>query len=267
VSHRKQSSRSAKFSTKLRHFAFTLVELIVVIAIIATLLSMILPDLVKSRMRSARINCVSNLKQVGVGFRLYSNDNGGVYPRLTNLVGNGYVWTNFAAAGIEITSPKVLLCPTDTNRWPPPNRTFPVNFSNATNGFGNPAFQENCLSYFYGLSANETEPNTILSGDRNITANQARRPNGPDVTPMWSYAGKGPEGGIPGIPLGSTGPAGRYATPACGWNSAIHHFNGNIGLGDGSVQQTSTPWLAALLNASEETNNFCLFPIKSPGEK
>jgi hypothetical protein len=143
----------------------------------------------------------------------------------------------------------------------------PTDFSDSTNGFANPVFQENCLSYFYGMSAKETEPNTLLAGDRNITANQARRPNGPDVAPMWSFAGKGPSGGALGIPLGSIGPWERGAAPNCGWNSAIHHFKGNIALGDGSVMQASTPDLVAQLNKSDDTNNFCLFPINSPGEK
>jgi len=146
------------------------------------------------------------------------------------------------------------------------NRDF-TDFTGATNGFANPAFQENCLSYFYGMSARETGPDTLLAGDRNITANQARHPNGPDVAPMWSFAGVGPSGGALGVPLGSIGLWKSNAPPNCGWNSAIHHFKGNIALGDGSVMRTSTPDLVAQLNRSDDTNNFCLFPVRSPGER
>ena len=213
------------------------------------LLLIVFPRMGAGPTRAPRIHCVSTLHQTSIGLHLYANDNGGRYPRSTVLVGNGYVWTNFAVAGKYIASPKVLLCPADTSR-----------LKNAKGRF--PSHQENNLSYFYGLSADLSEPNTILAGDRNLTANQASHPGGPDVSPMWSYAGRGPIAGNPGIPLsfGST-------PPTCGWNSAMHKFNGNVLLGDCSVQQVTTSLLIAQLNASEDTNNFCLFPIKAPGEK
>jgi hypothetical protein len=225
-------------------------------------LVVLLPFLGGCHRVAAQSNCVSNLMQVGVGFRLYAHDNGGRFPRFFTLAGNGYVWTNFAAAGDYITSPKVLLCPNDTNRWEYAKNNLPTDFSTATNGFCNPANQENRLSYFYGLSTDEIEPGSILAGDRNLTAHQASQPLGPDVSPMWSYAGQAPSAGQPGIPLG-----GRSSAPTCGWNSAMHGFKGNIHLGSGGVQQVTTAGLIAQLGWNQDTNNFCLFPIKTPGEK
>jgi len=56
---------------------FTLVELLVVIAIIALLLSILMPSLTKVRRQAKSVVCLSNLKQWGVAFSMYTNDNNG----------------------------------------------------------------------------------------------------------------------------------------------------------------------------------------------
>ena len=73
---------------------FSLVELLVVIGIIALLISIMLPSLCASKERANRVKCASNLRQIGVGMRLYANDNKGQFPRtVMNTAGNLVAFT------------------------------------------------------------------------------------------------------------------------------------------------------------------------------
>lgn len=70
--------------SKPRFTAFTLIELLVVIAIIAVLAALLLPALSRAKARALRIQCLSNLRQLGQTWQMYSGDNAEA------LVANGY---------------------------------------------------------------------------------------------------------------------------------------------------------------------------------
>src|SRR5215470_14982169 len=60
--------------------AFTLIELLVVIAIIAILAAMLLPALSSAKSRAQRLQCTSQMKQLGYGFSLFTTDHQDQYP-------------------------------------------------------------------------------------------------------------------------------------------------------------------------------------------
>src|SRR5436305_10157406 len=90
----------AAFSLGRRRLAFTLLELLVVVAVIGVLTATILPALSKAKQRGIQTRCMSNLKQVGIAMQLYVNDNDDALP--------GPIWSA-ARASYDKTSSKELI--------------------------------------------------------------------------------------------------------------------------------------------------------------
>jgi prepilin-type N-terminal cleavage/methylation domain-containing protein len=94
--------------------AFTLVELLVVIGIIAILLALLLPAMNKVRAQSKKVACQSNLRQIGANLLIYANAwQGWMYP--PEMVADNPEDQRWPVAVFKpaVWNPKILLCPAD----------------------------------------------------------------------------------------------------------------------------------------------------------
>lgn len=99
--------------------AFTLIELLVVVAVIAMLLAILLPSLMKAKQAAYRVCCLSNQKQIGLAFLNYAGDFNMLIPSAENYPPEGGVicWSenyyNYSkpSASPYINSHKLLACP------------------------------------------------------------------------------------------------------------------------------------------------------------
>src|SRR5262249_12046343 len=98
---------------RIKRGAFTLIELLVVIAIIAVLIGLLLPAVQKFRWAAVSTKCKNNLKQIGLGLAMYTNDNNGHFPSvLHNDLNLADSWIFLLGPYVENVD-AIRICPAD----------------------------------------------------------------------------------------------------------------------------------------------------------
>ncbi len=209
---------------------FTLLELLCVIAVIAILAAILLPVLSQGGARARRVACVNYLREIGVAFHSFAHDHNSQFPMSVPMDAGGsqefvqagyqangpfyFAFRHFQTLSNELVTPKTLICPSDT-------RLSARDFRSLSN---------DNVSYFAGLRAEYSQPNSILAGDRNITNDWA--------TPTTILH--------------------LDARQPFRWTGDMHRFKGNLLFADGRVEEWNSAGLAAHAKAVQSPSDIAL---------
>jgi competence protein ComGC len=181
--------------------ALTRVEVVVVVMMLFVVAAILLPALAAAKKKHSHLDCASNLKQIGLAYRIWEGDHTNLYPMSVSKsfggtledIESSQIFRHFQVMSNELVSPVILICPADLRQ---PAKDFGPGFGNTN------------ISYFVNLNATETNPQELLCGDDNFEI-----------------------GGVPVKP-------GLLEIPpntSIAWSAARHKYSGNVACADGSV--------------------------------
>jgi prepilin-type N-terminal cleavage/methylation domain-containing protein/prepilin-type processing-associated H-X9-DG protein len=208
--------------------AFTLLELLTAVAIIAILAALLLPALQSGYGKAKRVACGSNLKQSGVAFHAWAHDHNDLFPMQvsTNQQGTlefaqqtrvnpdvSFTFRHFQALSNELVVAKVLVCPADRQRSP-------------ANDFA--SLQNENVSYWINPDAAFGHIDSPVAGDRNL------RTSGRTA---WAFIQ-------------------MSAESRAEFTADQHGYRGNALFGDGHVEDLDNRQLRAALVAGTNNSGF-----------
>jgi hypothetical protein len=235
--------------------AFTRIELAAAIAAVGGLILLGLPVLGNNRIRSERLNCWNNLRQIGRAFHVWAADHenenawlipsaqGGLYGNSQPITVPGIgiyppgfadnAWFQFLWIYQELGTPKILVCPSDAQR----STRAADDFSNSPWGFAHLTHQNLGLSYLVGLHATKDTSYDILSADRNLRMDTGT----PTSCAFVTYSN-----------YKQLVPDPHFRGNAHGWQTnLLHQYSGNVLRNDGRVEELSEAGLSNVLGSAE----------------
>jgi prepilin-type processing-associated H-X9-DG protein len=222
--------------------AFTWVDFLIILVALALMTMVVLPRLAKRYARASRINCTNNLKQIGLAYRQWSLDSGDKFPMqvsVTNggareLAEAGKVYPVFLVMSNELNTPKLLICTEESDPRRVMANTFGPATLNSTSGhYSVPLTNDNNVSYFVGLDADETKPTTLLGGDDNFLVKGSKPARG-----LFQLR----------------------TNQALQWTNQRHNRRGNLVFADGSVASVENRSVAEVLAKTGMATNRLVLP-------